>query len=116
MSFGHHSKKVKSQACVTFLKRFLFQYKMPRLRDCYNELALFPQVKLQSQVYTCHHLLKIKGVFVFFSVRLLSVLRGHSVFSSPTSKDFYTRSHPLHYFPILNLEKKNSISLFNVEC
>ena len=36
----------------------------------------------------------------FFSVRLLSVLRGHL-----TSKDFYTRSYPLHYFLILFLEK-----------
>ena len=49
----------------------------------------------------------------FFSVRPLSVLRGHSVFSSPpqqpmteTSKDFYTRSYPLHYFLILFLEKE----------
>ena len=59
---------------------------------------------------------KIKFVFVlflvFFRVRLLSVLRDHSFFSSPpcqwppTSKDFYTRSYPLHYFLILLLEKE----------
>ena len=49
----------------------------------------------------------------FFSVRLLSVERGHSFFSSrhngqwpPTLKDFYTRSYPLHYFLILILEKE----------
>ena len=49
----------------------------------------------------------------FFSVRLLSVERGLSVFSSrhngqwpPTLKDFYTRSYPLHYFLILILEKE----------
>ena len=47
------------------------------------------------------------------SVRLLSVLRGHSVFHPghngqwpPTLKDFYTRSYPLHYFLILILEKE----------
>ena len=45
----------------------------------------------------------------FFSVPLLSVLRSHSVFSSPPQrpmKDFYTRSYPLHYFLILILEKE----------
>ena len=49
--------------------------------------------------------------FVVFSIRLLSVLRGHSFFSSPpqrplTSKDFYTRSYPLHYFLILIFERE----------
>ena len=51
---------------------------------------------------------------VFLSVRLLSVLRGHSVFSSPPQwpmtsdfeRIFYTRSYPLHYFLILFLEKE----------
>ena len=49
--------------------------------------------------------------FIFFSVRLLLVLRVHSFFHPrhngqwpPTSKDFYTRSYPLHYFLILILE------------
>ena len=48
--------------------------------------------------------------FFFFSVRLLSVLHGHSVFHTrhngqwpPSSKDFYTKSYPLHY---LILEKE----------
>ena len=54
------------------------------------------------------------GIFFiyFFSVRLLSVLRGHRFFHPrhngqwpPNSKDFYTRSYPLHYFLILKLEK-----------
>ena len=43
-------------------------------------------------------------------VRLLSVLRDQSVFSSPpqrpTSKVFNTRSYPLHYFLILIREKE----------
>ena len=34
----------------------------------------------------------------------------------PTSKDFYTRSYPLHYFLILILEKEPEFSIFNVEC
>ena len=50
----------------------------------------------------------------FFSVRLLSVLRGHSVFSSPPQRpmtsDFEGFSIPdfIHYiyFPILILEKE----------
>ena len=33
-----------------------------------------------------------------------------------TSKDFYTRYYPLHYFLILFLEKEPVFSLFNVEC
>ena len=49
----------------------------------------------------------------FFSVRHLSVLRGHSFFHPlhsgqwpPTLKDVYTRYYPLHYFLILILEKE----------
>ena len=62
-------------------------------------------------------------VFVcFFSVRLLSVLRGHSFFSSPPQRimtfDFEGFSIPdfIHdiYFPILILEKEPVLSLF--EC
>ena len=50
--------------------------------------------------------------FFFFSVRLLSVVRGHWFFHPrhngqwpPTSKDFYTRSYTLHYFLILFFRK-----------
>ena len=32
------------------------------------------------------------------------------------SKDFYTRSYPLHYILNLILEKEPVFSLFNVEC
>ena len=45
----------------------------------------------------------------FFSVRLLSVLHGHSVFSSPRpqpSKVFYPRFYPLHFCSILILQKE----------
>ena len=60
----------------------------------------------------------------FFSVWLLSVLRGHSVFSSPPQRpmtlDFEGFSIPdfIHYiyFPILILEKEPVFSLFNVQC
>ena len=60
----------------------------------------------------------IEASFVFllmFSVRLLSVQRGHSLFSSPpqlpiqwtpTSKDLYPRFYPLHVCPILILQKE----------
>ena len=58
----------------------------------------------------------------FFSVRFLSVLRGHSVFSSPPQRpmtsDFKGFSIPefIHYiyFPILILEKEPVFSLLNV--
>ena len=52
-------------------------------------------------------------------LRLLSVLRGHSVFSSPpqrpmtpNSKDFYTRYYPLHLFSYLNSWERASIFPF----
>ena len=63
-------------------------------------------------------------LFCLFSVRLLSVLRGHSVFSSPPQRpmisDFERFSIPdcIHYiyFPILIFEKEPVFSLFNVQC
>ena len=59
-----------------------------------------------------------------FSVRLLSVLRGHSFFLSqpqrPMTSDFKGFSIPdfIHYiyFPILILEKEPVFSLLNVQC
>ena len=54
---------------------------------------------------------------VVFSVRLLSVLRGHSVFSSPPQRsmtsDFEGFSIPDF---ILILEKEPVFSLLNVQC
>ena len=60
------------------------------------------------------YITRLKGHRDFFSVRLLSVLRGHSVFSSPPQRpmtsDFEGFSIPdfIHYryFPILILEKE----------
>ena len=61
--------------------------------------------------------------FFFFSVRLLSVLRGHSFFSSPpngqwppTSKDFYPRFYQLHYFLISILVKEPDSIWYNTFC
>ena len=62
--------------------------------------------------------------YFYFSVRLLSVLLGHSVFSSrpqrPMISDFEGFSIPdfIHYiyFPILILEKEPVFSLLNVQC
>ena len=67
--------------------------------------------------------------FILFSIflafaRVLSVLPGHSVFSSPPQRpmtsDFEGFSIPDFinniYFPILILEKEPVFSLFNVQC
>ena len=63
------------------------------------------------------------GVFCgFLSVRLLSVLRGHSFFSSPTQRPmisdfegfFCPRFYPLHLFSNLNSWERASI--FPYEC
>ena len=58
-------------------------------------------------------------IFIFFSVRLLSVLRGHSVFHPrhnsqwpPTLKDFYPRFYPLHFFPYLDSSERANVSFF----
>ena len=54
-----------------------------------------------------------KTMIYFLVFWLLSVVRGHSFFHPChkgqwplTSKDFYTRSYPSHFCPILNLEKE----------
>ena len=53
----------------------------------------------------------------FFSVRLLSVLRGHSFYSSPPQRPM-TFDYEGFSIPdfILILEKEPVFSLFNVEC
>ena len=75
------------------------------------------------------HYLGILDTTYFFkkkkiSVRLLSVLRGHSFFSSPPQRpmtsDFEGFSIPdfIHYiyFPVLILEKEPVFSLLKVQC
>ena len=61
--------------------------------------------------------------FCFFSVRLLSVLCGHSVFSSPPQRPmtydfegFLYQILSITLFSYLNCWERASISLFNVEC
>ena len=63
-------------------------------------------------------------IFFFVIVQLLSVLRGHSFFSSPPQRpmtsDFEGFSIPdfiqYIFFPILILEKEPVFSLLNVQC
>ena len=67
----------------------------------------------------CHHTPHCQVCYKdFFSVRLLSVLRGHSVFSSPSQRpmtsDFLSRFFPLHLFSYLNSWERASI--FPFEC
>ena len=75
-------------------------------------------------LYNCNVHSCISFFFFFFSVRLFSVLRGHSVFSSPpqrpTASDFVgfsiARLYPLHLVSDLNSWGRASISLFYVQC
>ena len=77
-----------------------------------------------EHIYYLILILFLKKLFIFFSARLLSVLRGHSFFSSPPQRpmtsDFegFSISDFIHYiyFPILILEKEPVFSLFNVQC
>ena len=63
-------------------------------------------------------------LFFLFSVRLLSVLRGHSVFSSPPQRPMTSNFEGFSttdfiryiYFPIFILEKEPVFSLLNVQC
>jgi len=63
-------------------------------------------------------------IYIFFNIRLLSVMRGHSVFSSPPQRpmtsDFegFSILDFIHciYFPIINSWERVSIYLFNVQC
>jgi len=76
--------------------------------------------KTDVAILTLHY----TSISLFFSVRLLSVLSGHSFFSSPPQRpviyDFQGISIPdfIHYiyFPILILEKEPVFSLLNVQC
>ena len=88
-----------------------------RSRHCYaisvwNEILLGSQIQ-STKRHPVNILFSKKLVQLFFSVRLLSVLRGQSFFLSPPQRpmtsdfeDFYTRFYPLHYFHILILEKE----------
>ena len=67
-------------------------------------------------MWFCEYFLQSK---FFFSVRLLSVLRGHSFFHPrhngqwpPTSKDFLSQIYPLHLFSYLNSWERASIFPF----
>jgi len=76
--------------------------------------------KTDVAILTLHY----TSISLFLSVRLLSVLSGHSFFSSPPQRpvisDFQGISIPdfIHYiyFPILILEKEPVFSLLNVQC
>ena len=73
-------------------------------------------VQRWTKRYTVNHfaccLTLTPSVMGFFSVRLLSFLRGRFFIPATTAndlrlrKDFYTRSYQLHYFPILILKKE----------
>ena len=84
------------------------------------QLALVGTPVVHNVLYTLSKVF----FYVFFSIRLLSVLLGHSFFSSPPQQpmtsDFEGFSIPdfIHYiyFPILILEKEPVFSLLNVQC
>ena len=75
-------------------------------------------------IHVCPYSTYKASFFCFLSVRLLSVLRGHSFFPSPPQRpmtsDFEWFSIPdfIHYiyFPIWILEVESVFSLLNVQC
>ena len=122
-----------------FLGNWLIMNKRATITYITSSLHVVPYRKSLSQststvlrfVIVCDKVGKLIiriSFFVFwggvFSVRLLSVLRGHSVFSSPPQRpmtsDFEGFSIPdfIHYiyFPILIPEKEPVFPFFNVQC
>ena len=66
--------------------------------------------------WICKFLIDLLLIFCRFCVVIRFFHPRHNGQWPQTSKDFYTRSYPLHYFLILILEKEPVFSLFNVEC
>ena len=101
-------------------------YRGHRLSGAHFDTAEFsPQIVIVTELSCVTQTLSTHCRRVdFFSVRLLSVLRGHSVCLSPPQRsmtsDFEGFSIPdfTHYiyFPILILEKEPVFSLLNVQC
>ena len=90
---------------------------LPYMADMFIHSPVKPHVQMSTYMRSKYYL------WGFSSVRLLSdlvVIRffhpRHNGQWPPTSKDFYTRSYPLHFFLILILEKEPVIPFFNVEC
>ena len=95
--------------------------------DLNKHAKLSEAIKLQTRIHRTartfeSHTFEFFGFF--FSFRLLSVLRGNSVFSSPPQRpmtsDFegFSIQDFIHYiyFPILIPEKEPVFSLLNVQC
>ena len=103
----------------SFLKPAMVQW---HIRDCKGRsLNRSRPYSITWHAYSSHVMVFF---LFFFSVRLLSVLRGHSVFFILATtanalrfwRIFYPRFYPLHFFPILILEKEPVFSLLNVKC
>ena len=126
---------------VTFVYYMTFMINMYKciVKPCWTEYQMHRRVKVKvvneeecrivSHLPLNWHKSYRRGniiVFfgVFFCVRLLSVLHGHSFFSSPPQRpmtsDFEGFSIPdfMHYiyFLILNLEKEPVFYLLNIQC
>ena len=79
--------------------------------------------KKKQHQYVNGYSITVIFYFLFFSVRLLSVLRDHSFFSSPPQRPMTSDFEGFLYqilsitlFSYLNSWERASISLFNVEC
>ena len=86
------------------------------LMSTYVYLCLLLSTSVYNNTY-------LSVFFSFFSVWLSSVLRGHSVFSSPPQRPMTSDFEGFLYqilsitlLSYLNLWERASISLFNVEC
>ena len=63
----------------------------------------------------------VRNLELFLSVRLLSVLRGHSFFSSPpqrpmTVKDFLSKMLSITFIFLSSFLRKSQYFPFNVQC
>ena len=116
-------------SALDFLCLFSITHEMHKKINLLLTIKVIEYNKLTWLVYFVDVKINIKTQqlyfsFLFLTFRLLSVLQGHSFFSSPPQRpmtsDFEGFSTPdfIHciYFPILILEKEPVVSLLNVQC
>ena len=113
----------------------VFNQSFPDLLPCFQSYipwhtSMFSIIHHNSSYHMNENLITCKRVCIlvfgvgdflaFDYCRFCLVIRffhpRHNGHRPQTSKDFYTRSYPLHLFSYLNSWERASISLFNVEC
>ena len=106
MLYVHTSKVYNATSYIVSYKTYLLKVFYSACSEV-DIIRLFGQINLKKK-------LKMRSTFVgsAWSFGFSSPPRRHM-----TSKDFYTRFYPLHFFSYLNSsERASNVEPFNVEC